>query len=249
MKNFDQLPPWSEEIELNNAIKTNNVINVSWPERLFSATTGALMLSSGLRNMGHNPVGGFFKTLIGGYLLYRGASGNCPAYAALGKSENVTRTAAITVRTSLTVNKPRLEVYQFWRKLENLPLFMRHLSSIREVDEIHSRWEAIIPGNLGRIRWHAEIVKEEYGSFLGWHSISGSSIQNAGKVEFIDTPEGGTELRVVITYRPPAGDIGVGIARVLNPFFAKIVEKDVHQFKEYIEGNGAAMEINIVDTI
>jgi uncharacterized membrane protein len=113
---------------------------------------------------------------------------------------------------------------------------MNHLASVREVDPLHSRWEAIIPANLGRVRWNAQIVKDEYGVLIGWQSISGSAIENAGKVEFRDAPDGGTEVQVTITYRPPAGDIGVAIAKILNPAFSKIVERDIRQFKEYIEG-------------
>lgn len=237
MKNFEQLPPWSEEIPLNDAAQPGNVINVSWPERMLSAVGGTLLVSSGIRNLTSNPLGSLVKTILGGCLLYRAASGNSALYTAIGKTKGVVHTEAINVRTSLIVNKSRFEVYQFWRKLENLPLFMHHLSSVQEIDEIHSRWEAIIPGNLGRIRWNAEIVKEEYGSFLGWHSINGSAIENAGKVEFLDTPDDGTELRVVITYRPPAGDLGVGIAKILNPVFEKIIIRDIQQFKDYIEGN------------
>jgi uncharacterized membrane protein len=100
------------------------------------------------------------------------------------------------------------------------PLFMHHLASVSEVDALHSRWEAIIPANLGRIRWNAEIVKDEYGTLIGWQSIAGSTIENAGRVEFRDVEEG-TELRVTITYRPPAGDIGVALAKVINPGFPK----------------------------
>lgn len=233
------LPPWEEDLHLNNAANHSNVINVGWPERMISAVGGVLLVSSGLSHLGHTPVKSFLKTLLGGWLLYRGASGNCALYTSLGKTKNVTHTPAINVRTELTVQRSRYDVYDFWRKLENLPLFMRHLASVREIDDNHSHWEAIMPANLGRTRWTAEIVKEEYGSFIGWQSIAGASIENAGKVEFRDAPDGGTELRIVITYRAPAGDLGAGIARLLNPIFQKVVERDVHQFKNYIEGHPA----------
>jgi uncharacterized membrane protein len=238
MKAYDAMETWMDDPVLPN-IKTNNVINVSWPERLLSATTGVALIGHGVRHFTKHPVKSFIQSMIGGFLLYRGASGSCPAYAAMGKTRDVRRTAAINVRTTLVVNKPRHEVYRFWRKLENLPSFMHHLANVREVDQVHSRWEAIIPANLGRIRWNAEIVKDEYGVLIGWHSISGSAIENAGKVEFRDVEEG-TELRVTITYRPPAGDIGVVIARILNPAFARIVEQDIHKFKDYIEGTTPA---------
>jgi uncharacterized membrane protein len=52
-------------------------------------------------------------------------------------------------------------VYAFWRRLENLPLFMKHLSNVTEIDAKHSHWEAVVPGNIGKIKWNAEIVKEK----------------------------------------------------------------------------------------
>ena len=235
MRDYDPMTSWADDPILPPSIKTNNVINVSWPERLLSATTGMALIGHGFRTFTKHPVKSFLQSMVGGFLLYRGASGNCPAYTAMGKTRGVTRTPAINVRTTLIVNRTRNEVYRFWRKLENLPNFMHHLASVREVDALHSRWEAIIPANLGRIRWNAEIVKDEYGVLIGWQSIAGSAIENAGRVEFRDVDEG-TELRVTITYRPPAGDIGVALAKILNPAFQKIVERDIHQFKEYIEG-------------
>ena len=234
-------PEQSSAAEAHSANETpSNRINVSWPERLVSATAGALLLSSGLRNFFSHPLNSMFKTVMGGYLLYRGASGNCFLYSQIDKSGIGTRHAgSVNIRTSMVVNRPRLELYEFWRKLENLPLFMRHLASVQEIDAVHSHWVAILPGDLARIKWNAEIVKEEYGYLLGWKSVGDSDIDNAGKVEFRDTAAG-TELRVVITYRPPAGNIGVGIAKLLNPVFEELVRKDIHNFKEYIEEGNLA---------
>jgi len=45
----------------------------------------------------------------------------------------------------------------------------------------------------------------------------------------------GTELEVVISYHPPAGELGSGVAKLLNPVFEKIIRQDVMNFKEYIE--------------
>jgi uncharacterized membrane protein len=71
---------------------------------------------------------------------------------------------------------------------------------------------------------------------IGWQSIPNSTINNAGKVVFHDALNGqGTELEVVISYHPPAGEIGAGIAKLLNPVFEKIIRQDIMNFKEYIE--------------
>lgn len=225
----------------------SNVVNVDNNERILSAAVGAFLLSSGVGNLFSSPLSGLVKTALGGYLLYRGASGHCPVYSSMGKTKNVSHTSAINIRTSLVVNKPKDEVYAFWRKLENLPLFMKHLASVTEIDSKHSHWEAVIPGNIGKIKWNAEIVKEEPGYLIGWQSIPNSMINNAGKVMFHDAMGGqGTELEVVISYHPPAGELGSGAAKLLNPVFEKLIRQDVMNFKEYIETkhNSTASNMN-----
>ena len=80
------------------------------------------------------------------------------------------------------------------------------------------------------------IVKDEDESLLSWRSLPGATVMNAGKVEFRDFLGGqGTELKVMITFRPPAGQIGGGIAWLLSPLFKKMIQEDILNFKQYIE--------------
>ncbi|HWJ29190.1 MAG TPA: SRPBCC family protein, partial [Flavisolibacter sp.] len=96
--------------------------------------------------------------------------------------------------------------------------------------------EAIVPGNIARVKWNAEIVKEEPGYLIRWQSIPNSMINNAGKVTFHDALGGdGTDVEVVMTYHPPAGELGAGIAKMLTPVFEKMIRQDVMNFKDYIE--------------
>jgi uncharacterized membrane protein len=236
MANNEQYGSWHADNEFQPHEGTSGIINVGNNERIFSAAAGAFLLSSGLNNLFKSPISALVRTAIGGVLLYRGASGHCPIYASMGKTKGVMHTQSINIRTSLIVNKSKDEVYAFWRKLENLPLFMKHIASVTEIDAKHSHWEAAIPGNIGKVKWNAEIVKEEPGYMIGWQSIPNSMINNAGKVTFNDALNGqGTELEVVITYHPPAGELGSGIAKALNPVFEKMVRQDVMNFKDYIE--------------
>ena len=236
MANNDQYGSWHADNEFQPHEGRSGVVNVGNNERVFSAAAGAFLISSGISSLFKSPISGLVKTAIGGMLLYRGASGHCPVYASLGKTSGVQHTQAINIRTSLIVNKPKDEVYAFWRKLENLPLFMKHIASVTEIDAKHSHWEASVPGNIGKVKWNAEIVKEEQGYMIGWQSIPNSMINNAGKVTFNDALNGqGTELEVVISYHPPAGELGAGVAKAFNGVFEKIVRQDVMNFKEYIE--------------
>lgn len=217
--------------------QSSNIINVSWPERMVSTTLGALLLTNGVGNLFRNPISAILKTAVGGYLVYRGASGNCALYSMLGNKENLVHAGSINVRTTMVVNKPRAEVYQYWRKLSNLPLFMEHLKTVEEKDNKRSHWEALLPGNLGVIKWEAEIVEEEENRKIAWRSLEGSMIDNAGKVVFEEALGGqGTKLDIVISYRPPAGDIGRGIASMLNGTVEKYIREDVANFKDHIQG-------------
>lgn len=236
MANTENYGSWHAEDDFQAHIGDSGVVNVGQTERMVSVGLGAFLLSSGLGNLTRHPIKGLLRTLVGGALLYRGVSGHCPVYASMGKTKGVSHTQAVNIRTGLIVNKPKNEVYAFWRKLENLPLFMKHLASVTEIDQKHSHWEADIPGGVGRIKWNAEIVKEEEGQLIGWQSIPNSTINNAGKVTFKEALGGqGTELEVVISYHPPAGELGAGIAKSLNPVLEKMIRQDIMNFKDYIE--------------
>jgi len=241
----EQYVPIEEHHLGSNALKPTfegGTVNVSNFERAASAAIGGFLIFNSLGKILRSPLRSISRIGAGTALLYRGLSGYCPMYQQLHIDGN--RTSSVNMLTTFTVNKPREEVYQFWRKLENLPLFMKHLVSVTEIDGKRSHWEAKIPeGNPISVKWDAEIMKDEPGRLLSWRSLPGSTIDNAGKVEFRDAlGDQATELKVMITYRPPAGNIGSGIAKLLNPLFEKVVRTDVNNFKSFIDaGNVTAL--------
>src|ERR1700712_2819468 len=103
-------------------------VNLNWPERYTSIIGGVKLGYSGLKNIFKSPFSSILKLGAGGYLLNRGITGHCELYAKIGK--NSSQPVNINIKSSFTVDKPRNEVYNFWRKLDNLPLFMTHLESV-----------------------------------------------------------------------------------------------------------------------
>lgn len=205
--------------------------NVSNTERAVSCLAGSLLVYDTIsRKKGRIP-----KAVLAGYFLFRGITGHCGLYSAIGKTKPDNRSRNVNIQVTLQVDRPREEVYALWRKLENLALFMEHLELVNSIDENISVWEARIPGGVGTVRWRSEIVKEIPGELLGWQSIPGSSIENAGKVTFEDTSQGGTLLHVVVSYHAPWGIPGEGIARIFNPYFEQLVKDDILNFKDFIE--------------
>jgi uncharacterized membrane protein len=213
-------------------------VNVGDNERILSALAGSLLLYATAKKNTVNTL----LLLGGGYLLYRAVTGHCAVRQALGVGGHREEAQAeeIKVRAQLVVNKPRVEVYAFWRHLENLPLFMRHLEHVDELNAKTSAWKLKLPGGTGDIRWEARIVKEEEGKEFSWHSVAGAPIENTGKINFADTPAQGTRVDVMIAYRHPEGIISEGMAQLLTRTFRNKVEEDVLRFKQYIENEAAA---------
>jgi len=223
----------------NSPARTNKRLpgNISFAERAVSVAAGANLIASGLLNIFSHPIRNLLVAGAGGYLVFRGATGYCPVYNFVDRQRSQIKNSNVNIRTSVFINKPRQEVYDFWRNLENLPLFMTHLKSVKQLDGKRSHWESNLPGNLSSISWEAEIVSDNPGSVIGWRSIAGSEIDNAGKVEFADAADGqGTVVQVVISYLPPKGGfIKSKIADLLSPVFERMVRNDINNFKHYIE--------------
>ena len=205
-------------------------------ERFASAVGGTLLTLYGLSR---RSVGGFALAGLGGALAYRGATGHFPLLGAGGAEAP----APVQVVEAMTVRVPRAEAYAFWRRLENLPRFMRHLRSVRDLGDGRSHWVAKGPGPLPDVEWLAELVEEREGEVLAWRSLPGADIVNAGHVRFTDAPGGGTEVHVRIAYHAPGGSAGAAVARRLDPVFGRLVEEDVRRFAHVLE----AREIPTID--
>jgi uncharacterized membrane protein len=174
----------------------------------------------------------------GGYMLYRGISGYCPAEEMsrqLFSKPKRPSHSNINAHVRMVVNRPIKEIYNFWRHLGNLPLFMEHLEAVTVVGDTHSEWRAKLPGGVGSVSWKAQIVYDEPYRAIGWTSMPSSEIKNSGKVTFKDAGELGTLIHVVFSYEAPFGIIGEELASILNPSFEKIIRKDILAFKRYME--------------
>jgi uncharacterized membrane protein len=229
---------------------TGGRVNVGTGERLASALAGALLLGLGLRRRGPRAL----LLPVGGGLLFRGLSGWCPMNAAIGRNSaldrepvspvaSVGRGQGIKVERRATVNRSPEECYAFWRDFRNLPRFMEHLEAVTVLDEGRSHWVAKAPGGM-YVEWDAEIHNEIPGELLAWRSLPGADVNNAGSVHFTPAPDGrGTEVRVVLSYEPPAhtGRLGATIARLMGEEPSVQVDDDLRRFKQVMEG-GAAPE-------
>ena len=213
-------------------------MNVSQPERWVSIIGGGALTAYA---MSRRSWSGAILALIGGALLYRGATGHCSVYQAIGANtrnigrRKVNTDRAAKVEKSITINRRPEELYRFWRDLANLPRFMKHVESVQVKDSRHSHW--VVKAPLGMtVEWDAEIISEIPNELIGWRSVGSGDVDHAGSVRFEPAAHGqGTNVRVMLQYDPPAGPVGVAFANILGEDPGHQIEEDLRRLKEVMQ--------------
>ena len=208
--------------------------NVGSIERIVTLAAGAALLGYAWRHRSR----GLGLTSAG--LIARGATGFCPAYAALGVDRSDTRHAlsgakGVHVREAIIVNASPEEVYSFWRQLERLPSVMPHLESVEQIDFRLSRWTAKTLGQVP-LSWTAEIINEVPFETIAWKTLPGESIQHAGSVVFKRLPAtDSTDVRVHLQYSPPGGKAAAWFAALVGQDPAKLTREGLEALKKQFE--------------
>ena len=210
-------------------------------ERLISGVAGAALLLLTFRTRRLRP---FLFPVATGLIAraLKGAAGKAAGTARHTRGDDRTSPVAsvgrgqgVKVEESVTINRPVLEVYRFWRNFENLPRFMDHLESVTVIDDTRSHWVAKGPAGT-KVEWDAIIHNEVSDELIAWRSLPGAEVNNAGSVHFTPTPDGtGTDVRVVLSYEPPGGMVGVAVAKLLGEEPSKQVADDLRRFKQVMD--------------
>ncbi len=179
--------------------------NVSDRERLGSLVAGAALLGYGLLRRS------IPWAALGTYLAYRGHSGRCHLYDALGiDSTGDADGSRTTFLRSVIVNRPRKEVYDFL------------LSSPPAGSEL-------------------DLVGEWQDDLLFWSSKKSTGLETQYAVELEDMPgDAGTVMRAWVSYAAPDGRSAGPWSTLAKPFTAQRVEKDLRAVKQLLEAGEIA---------
>ena len=217
----------------------STIANISDAERLASALGGALLAAFGISQRSKS---GAVLAAAGGALIVRGATGFCPGYAVAGVDKSSSDDTAVAlagsrgtpVEVAFTIMKPHDELYRFWRQLENLPRFMPHLESVKDLGGNRSHWSArSIRGRT--VEWDAEIINDEVNELIGWRTLDGADVVSAGSVRFKPAGDGETQVLVHLQYEPPAGKTGAAIAWLFGGSPSQTIRDDLRRFKALME--------------
>jgi uncharacterized membrane protein len=216
----------------------NSRQNVGTGDRIASLVGGAgLMLAGGYKG---NLIGAGL-TLIGAGLLYRGATGHCMCYEAMGVStaspnQNsvIPAKQGVQVEKTIFVDRPVEEVYEVWRDLSNLPRAFKHLQSVEVQDGHNSHWVARGPAGIA-VEWDAEVLNDHENRLIAWRSLPDSQVDTAGSVRFKPRGDHSTEVTVTLRYNPPGGKVADHVASWMGSDLQSLLNEDLATFKQTME--------------
>lgn len=152
-------------------------------------------------------------------------------FARSGNSES----GRALVGKTVTIGKPRQELYERWRDFARFPEFMDNVRKIETLDGERSKWTIEAPMGA-TVTLVTRIVEDVPGKTIAWVSEPDSQVATEGRVEFADAPPGrGTYVRLVMLYTPPAGTLGRAVAKLCQREPAIQARRDLKRFKALIE--------------
>jgi uncharacterized membrane protein len=139
------------------------------------------------------------------------------------------------VGKTVTIGKPRQELYDAWRDFTRFPNFMENVESVEKLDAKRSRWTIKAPGGSS-VELTTRITEDKAGKAIAWESEPDSQIETQGRVEFLDAgTDRGTMVRLVMRYQPPGGIVGKGLAKLFQREPHIQARRDLRRFKSLME--------------
>ncbi|MDB4991698.1 MAG: hypothetical protein JWN04_6876 [Myxococcaceae bacterium] len=219
--------------------------NVRPRERVASALAGGVALTWGLA---HRTWSAKAAALLGSGLVYRGVTGHCPMYHALGVASTGEAGAvaalpsgreraarSYNILRSVTVQKTAEQVYQAWHEPETFALVMSHFASLTSLPDQRTRWTLHDP--LGGVHaWETSIVRDEPNKLVRWETDEHSELVKSLTLELAPAPGGrGTEMMLHLRLERPSGALGALLGKLLGKVPALVVERALGNAKCLLE--------------
>ena len=219
-------------------------VNVGDGERMVSVLAGAATAIWGLARGG---IGGVGLALLGGGLLYRGFSGFCNLYGALGidrsrrpgASGTVRGNLGVKIERSIEVRAPADRLFATWRDFRNLPSVMSNVEAVQLLSPTRSRWMVMGPAGT-KVEWEAEIINEVPNQLIAWKTTAGAVVDHAGSVNFEPAGSGATTVKVSLQYDPVGGELAHAAAALVGTDPGRQIERDLASFKDAVESGRLA---------
>ena len=146
------------------------------------------------------------------------------------------RDGTVRVEHSLVINKTAEECYRMWHDFENLPRFMKHLESVERRGDGRSHWTAKGPAGMS-VEWDAEVTRDEAERACshGARSKAARCRTQAPCASRRHPPGAAPWSASRMQYEPPAGALGMAVAKLFGEEPNAQVREDLRRFKRLLE--------------
>jgi uncharacterized membrane protein len=194
--------------------------------RCLAATAGSGLVAWAVRR------GGPFGLVLGaaGTALLTRAGANRPLSTVLGLPDSA---RLVDVHKTIGILAPVDVVYGLWTRYENFPRFMSTLKNVEDLGQGRSRWTVDGPGGIP-VSWTAEVTRLLPNQLLGWRSLPGAVVPNAGLIRFTPVAEG-TRVDIDLSYEPPGGALGLVAAKIFGADAKSQMDEDLRDLKALLE--------------
>ena len=196
--------------------------------RLLMGTAGAAATGYGLSR--RNLRGGILAA-IGAGLVARAATNLEPRrLTGIGAQRR-----AVDLQKTITIDAPVETVFKFWTAYDNFPRFMsRVLDVCPRSGDRRSHWKVAGPAGAP-IEFDAEVSAFVPDEAFGWQTVEGSPVAHMGIVHFTPADGGRTRVHIRMSYNPPGGWLGHGLAAAFGVDPKSSLDADLARMKTLLE--------------
>jgi uncharacterized membrane protein len=137
----------------------------------------------------------------------------------------------IWARATALVQASANELYMLWRDIESAPKWQEMITDVIQTGPKTSHW--VMKAGNEKIEWDSEILADEPGRRIAWHSVAGDS-NNAGEVVF-EPAAGGRGTIVIVLQEFRQGKLKTAAETIFSRNPKQAVIENLRHFKAFAE--------------
>lgn len=135
---------------------------------------------------------------------------------------------------TVNVAAPVEVVSEFWSDYTRFPQFRAHVRDVQDRGEGRSHWVVAEPAGVP-VEWDAVVTKRVPNEMLAWKTVPAPRSSTPGPSASKRTPTAAPAFQVRMSYNPPAGALGHGVAFLFGADPKSEMDADLARMKTLIE--------------
>ena len=141
---------------------------------------------------------------------------------------------AVDLNKTMRIAAPLDRVFSFWTRYVDFPKYTHHVREVYDQGEGRSRWTVVGPAGVA-VSWNAVITRFVSNREIAWRTEPNSAVEHSGILKFKDNGDGTTTLHARMSYNPPLGAIGHGLAKTVGADLKTLLNEELVRIKTVLE--------------